>query len=172
MAMAGMAATERTSHARTGTKRWLVEVLVALLLVFLVWQGALVWRASDHAITHFPQALNWSTLPRPSAGYTVLTPSMLEHRQPGRSDIGYPVRYVGASTPSTGPSVVSVHPIDSDTWAAVSLGDNGTCYAVLVYSDPTNPNYGGTDYGVLPGMSPCLGRRADQATVTRQQTPQ
>lgn len=172
MAMMPLAARNSTSRVGTWTKRWLLECLVALLLAFLVWQGALVWVGSDGAITHFPQALNWSTVPRPAAGYTALTSSVLERDQPGRSNIGYRVRYVGASTPSSGPSVVSVHPIDANTWAAASLGDNGTCYAVLIYSDPTNRDYGGTDYGVLHAGSPCLGSRADLTTVTKQQTPQ
>jgi hypothetical protein len=150
----------------------LLEVFVALLMAFLVWQGALVWFQSNQAITHFPQALNWATLPRPANGYLATTPAVLNREQPGRSFIGHSVRYVGPTVPSTGPFVVSVNPIDANTWAAVAMGDNGRCYATLLHSDLVNPNYGGTDYAVLSSGSPCRGIEATPASVTSENSPQ
>ena len=158
--------------SRTWADRWLVEIMVALLVGFLVWQGALIWFQSNQAVTHYPQALDWASLPRPATGYLATTASVLNREQPGRSDIGHLVRYVGPTVSSTGPFEVSVNPIDANTWAAAALGDNGRCYATLLYADPTNPNYGGTDYGVLSRGSPCRGIEANRSSVTSQDYPQ
>jgi hypothetical protein len=164
--------THPAADGRSWAERWVVETLVAVLMGFLLWQGAVVWLQSNQAITHYPQALDWATLPRPAAGYLTTTASVLDREQPGRFAIGHRVRYVGPTVRSTGPFEVSVNPIDANTWTAVALGDNGRCYATLLYSDPRNSDYGGTEYGVLSGRSPCRGIEANRHSVNSEDYPQ
>jgi hypothetical protein len=60
--------------------------------------------------------------------------------------------------------VVSVHPIDASTWAAASLGDNGRCYAELIFNP--SPNLYQDYYAQFPDGTSCTGGHANRSTVT------
>jgi hypothetical protein len=82
-----------------------------------------------------------------------------------RRDSG--VRYVDADSPSTGPSVVSVHVISNSTWAAAALSpENGRCYVIVVTVDRSDPRYGYQSFGWLPKGASCVGLAADPSTAT------
>ncbi len=38
------------------------------------------------------------------------------------------ITYVSATTPSTGPNVISVHPVDARAWVIAALSSTGTCF--------------------------------------------
>src|SRR5438309_3708780 len=82
-----------------------------------------------------------------------------------------PLRFVGADSPSTAPDVVSVNPIDRDTWSAVALSSRGFCYAILSVHDRSNPTYGSTYFGRLAQPAACVGAAATPATVTDKEWP-
>ena len=82
-----------------------------------------------------------------------MTAVALNIQQPGRQDLGLRVRYVGAGQVSSGPFVVSVHPIGASTWAAVARGPDGRCYGTLVTG--TGPYDFQTFYAEFPAGTPC-----------------
>ena len=140
-------------------------------MAFLVVMAVMGWLSAD-ASNNFPEALAYAAGPRPAGaqGYVSVTAAALNAEQPGLGAMGLRVRYVDADQRSSGPFVVSVHPIDPSTWAAVALGPNGRCYATLITS--SDPPYGATYYATFPVGSRCVGSAATSATVTESDTPQ
>lgn len=148
---------------------WLLEAFVVVLLTFLVWQAVPVWTMSDTEISHFPQALDWAMAPCSPRGCLRWTPGRLNAGQPGRSDIGSSVEYVGPSFASTGPFVVSIHPISPGTFAAVARGDNGRCYAEI---EVTTESGWHELYAEFPRGMRCNGQVATDSSVTLGTEPQ
>jgi hypothetical protein len=122
---------------------------------------------------NFPNALSWVAPEPRSASYEWATADelMRSGKQAERAEQGKDVRIVDARTESTGNLVVSVNPIDAYTWAAVAQSNNGRCYAILVYSDPENPRYGGTHKAELPRSTPCKAEHASPQTVRSTELP-
>ena len=107
-------------------------------------------------------------------GYDRFTADELNHTYPGssREAISGPLHYVPADVPSTGPTVVSVNPIDRFTWGAASLlRANGPCFLIVWTADRSNPAFGGARFGILPAGSTCLGAQATPDWVTARQWP-
>jgi hypothetical protein len=133
-----------------------------VLVVAAVAAWATLGRSHPHAGP--PVALTFLPPPRPAAGYLSLTATALNRLQPDRAEEGRAVRFVGAVHPSTGPDVVSVHPISDSVWAAVARAGNGTCYAELVV---TRGVAGATTrWATFPKATACSGTLATPATVT------
>jgi hypothetical protein len=143
--------------------RWLVEVLVAALMAALAINAVSGWRAANTA-NSFPESLGFAARPRPADGYLTMTSAQLNKQQPERQYVALRVRYISAGQASSGPFVVSVHPIDASTWAAVARGSNGRCYGTLVSDHAT----GGFQvyYAEFPAGAPCEGQLATTGTVT------
>lgn len=145
--------------------RWLVEVLVVALMAALVINAVSGWRAANAASANaLPESLGLAAEPRPADGYLTMTAAQLNRQQPERQYVGLRVRYVGAGQVSSGPFVVSVHPIDASTWAAVARGSNGRCYGTLV-SDHAAGGFH-VYYAEFSAGAPCAGRFATAGTVT------
>ena len=66
--------------------------------------------------------------------------------------------YVAAGAASTGPTVISVNPVNSTEWSAAALAASGNCYWIRDRS-----NGPGTTYG--SGVT-CTGAAADAAVAT------
>ena len=161
---AGAAQSSARIH-QLGVDRWLIETLVALLLALIATGAAWEWNAANDSQSAFPRALFYAPGASAPAGYERLTYAVLNVRQPGRVDLGRSVRYAPAAQVSTGPFVVSVHAIDASTWAAVALGSNGTCYAILDTAYGPHYEYGSTYYARFRRGFPCRGSLATRATV-------
>jgi hypothetical protein len=83
-----------------------------------------------------------------------------------------PLDFVDSRIASTGPSEVSVNPIDQFTWGAAALSRrHGPCFLILWAADPVQPEYGGAKFGVLPPGAPCVGAAATPETVTASEWP-
>jgi len=152
-------------QARIG---WTIEVLIVAILGLLAWQAAASWQEVTGYGASFPLALDSVTQSCVPHGCSTNTPRLLRElnrSQPGRAEIGSSVRYVGPDVSSTGPYVVSIHSVSYGTFAAVALGDNGTCYAELVYYGQVVGS-GGDFYAAFQRGSPCMGRLATSSTVT------
>jgi hypothetical protein len=147
--------------------RWLVEAVVLAVLLLVGLSAASGWRTADRA-NEFPEALATVPAEKPGTGFATLTASSLMREQPGQRILNVPVDYVPATTRSTGPFVVSVHPIDSSTWAAAALGSDGRCYGVLVSQKDADYE---TYFGRLPVRSPCRGDKANPTTVRSTEYP-
>ena len=145
-------------------RRWLVETLVGVLLVSLAYGSWRGWQSADAVSRGFPESLSLLPPPRPAGGYLALTAQALGVRQPTRRDLGVRVRYVTADRVSSGPFVISVHPINTSTWTAVARGANGRCYGIL--ESRFNIYYAAFAMGV-----PCEGRRATPRTVRSKEFP-
>jgi hypothetical protein len=143
--------------------RWLVEVLVVALMAALVINAVSGWRAANTA-NAFPESLGFAAGPRPAGGYLTMTSAQLNRQQPELQYVGLRVRYVSAGQASSGPFVVSVHPIDASTWAAVARGSDGRCYGTLV-SDHAKGGFQ-VYRAEFPAGAPCEGRLATTSTVT------
>jgi hypothetical protein len=148
--------------------RWLVEVLVAALMAALVINAVSGWRAANTA-NAFPESLGLAARPRPADSYLTMTAAQLNGQQPERRYVRLRVRYISAGQVSSGPFVVSVHPIDASTWAAVARGSDGRCYGTLV-SDPVAGDFQ-VYYAEFPAGAPCEGRLATTGTVTSTHYP-
>jgi hypothetical protein len=142
-------------------RNWLVEAVVLIVLVLISWSAISGWRSADTANV-FPEALSTIPTVKPGTGFVSLTASSLMRSQPGQRIINVHVDYVSATTRSSGPFVVSVHPINSSTWAAVALGNDGHCYGMVVSETNTDDE---TYYARFPIHTPCLGEEANPATV-------
>jgi hypothetical protein len=147
--------------------RWLVEALVAALLAFLAITAISTWRATDDKNSGFPAALADAVVSPPAGGYLTLTPAVLNRSQPTAQELNIPVRYVGADQVSSGPFVLSVHPIDASTWAAVARGPDGRCYGMLVSSHSSQ-----IFYATFPAGTSCQGEIATVRTVTGTEFPE
>jgi hypothetical protein len=147
-------------------RRWLVEALVAALLGPLAFGALQGWRAADSE-NRFPEALNDACCSVPVGNLLTVTASLLNAEQPGLQQLGLRVHYVGAGSASTGPFVVSVHPISRTAWAAVALGADGRCFGTLFDSKA----YGQYFYAEFPVGTQCLGRVATPSTVTSTNYP-
>lgn len=103
-------------------------------------------------------------------GYERFTADELRRRPPPSGIAG--LRFVGPDRPSTGPTVVSVHPIDHFTWgaAAASTGRD-RCVVTVSVAQRDQPQYGGIRYGLLPAGTPCVGNNATTATATLDDLP-
>ena len=148
----------QTLHPR----KWVVEAAVLTVLVLISLNAVSGWKAADAANVS-PESLSAIPTVEPSTGFTTLTASSLMRSQPGQRTINVHVDYVPATTRSTGPFVVSVHPIDSSTWAAVALGSDGRCYGMLV--SEANPDYVTYYTGRFPMHTPCRREEANRTTV-------
>jgi hypothetical protein len=146
---------------------WLVEAVVLGVLLVVGLSAASGWRNADRA-NEFPEALGTVPTARPGTGFAALTASTLMRERPSQHILNVPVDYVPATTRSTGPFVVSVHPIDSSTWAATALGSDGRCYGVLV--SQTTDDYE-TYFARFPTGTPCRGEHANSATVRSTEYP-
>ena len=146
---------------------WVVEVVVLLVLILISLSAVSGWRSADTANV-FPEALSTVPTAKPDTGFITLTASSLMRSQPGHKVFNVTVAYVSETTISTGPFVVSVHPIDSSTWAAVALGSDGRCYGVLV-SETTA--YLQTYFARFPMHTPCRGENANPTTVRSMEYP-
>lgn len=95
-------------------------------------------------------------------GYDRFTADELNRVYPGsqREAITGPIRFLPADIPSTGPSEVSVNPIDDYTWGAASAMPQGPCFLILWSADRSNPEFGGATFGVLPAGTSCVGAKA------------
>jgi hypothetical protein len=143
-------------------RNWVVEAVVLIVLVLVSLSAVSGWRSAD-AANVFPEAL----LSLPPAN-TTLTASSLMRSQPGQRIFNVHVDYVSATSRSTGPFVVSVHPIDSSTWGAVALGTDGRCYGVLVSETSTDFQ---TYYARFPVHTLCRGEDANPTTVRSTEYP-
>jgi hypothetical protein len=161
--IAGRSPVRQGMMAALRPSRWLVEVVVVALLTALAIAAMAGWQAAN-AANAFPEALNLATQPRPAGGYLTMTAAQLNSHQPEGQELGVRVRYVSASQLSSGPFVVSVHPIDASTWAAVARGSDGRCYGTLV-SDPAAAGFQ-VYYAEFPAETLCEARMATAATVT------
>ena len=65
--------------------------------------------------------------------------------------------YIPPGVPSTGPTEISVNPIDRDHWAAVALSVSGDCIAKLVIANPNDHAKGDVVNGQLKPGVPCMG---------------
>lgn len=144
--------------------RWLIETIVFVVLALIAASAAWQWNSANTEQRGFPAALEYGPGPAPSNGYRLLTAARLETKQPWRADLGR-VRYVSAHALSSGPTVVSVRVISSGTWAAVSLGANNRCYALLVTGYGPNYEYGSTYYARFAKGTPCRAAIASRANV-------
>jgi hypothetical protein len=131
----------------------------------------------DSGRGRFPNALQWST-PDPGSGeqfrgyeWATAAELMRTGRQNDWPKYGRRVRIVDSETESTGNLVVSVHPIDHFSWAAVARSSNGGCYAILVSHDRVNLQFGETYYARLPAAAKCAGSQATPETVRSQEVP-
>lgn len=81
--------------------------------------------------------------------------------------------YVGPQTPSTGPLIISVNPIDRFRWAAAAKSQqNGRCYLILITADRNNPTESREERdGIARPGTPCRGSLATPQTVTLQDWP-
>ncbi len=149
--------------------RWLIEALVGALLVALVYGGLQGWRSADAANDGFPESLSLVGLPMPPGGYLARTAQALTAQQPSRRDLGVRVRYVMASVASSGPFVISVHPVSPRIWAAVARGADGRCYGILTSSSGRRDFK--TYYATFPAGVPCEGRMATPRTVQSTEFP-
>jgi hypothetical protein len=140
---------------------WLLEAVVVIVLVLVSRSAVTGWMSADSANV-FPEALMTIPTVGPTTGYTTLTAPSLMRSQPGERIFNVHVTYVAAGIRSTGPFVVSVHPIDPTTWAAVALGSDGRCYGLLVTE--ANADYD-TYYTRFPVHTPCRGQEASWITV-------
>jgi hypothetical protein len=147
--------------------KWLVEAVVLIVLVLISLSAVSGWRSADRANV-FPEALSTIPTVKPNTGFTTLAELSLMRSQPGQRMINVHVDYVPAKTKSIGPFVVSVHPIDSSTWAGVALGSDGRCYGMLV--SELNPDYE-TYYARFPMHTPCRGDVANRTTVRSTEYP-
>ena len=77
------------------------------------------------------------------------------------------IRYVAADVESTGPTIVSVNPIDRYTWGAAAYStQTNRCYLILLKYKSSNLQYGETLYGLLPEGDRCGGSAATEDQVT------
>jgi hypothetical protein len=148
-------------------ERWLIEAVVLGVLVLVTISAVSGWRSAD-ASNEYPASLLSLPPPEPPGGFMTLTAGSPNLTRRSWEPPG--VTYVSAGTVSTGPDVVSVHPIDFSTWAAVALGSNGRCYAVLAYE--WSPSDGQDYYGRFSRHTPCRGREATRATVNQSSVPE
>jgi hypothetical protein len=140
---------------------WLLEAVVVIVVVLVSRSAVSGWRSADTANV-FPESLMTIPTVKPATGYTTLTAPSLMRSQPGHRIFNVHVNYVAASIRSTGPFVVSVHPIDSTTWAAVALGSDQRCYGLL--ATEARADYE-TYYTRFPVHTPCRGDEASSITV-------
>lgn len=83
------------------------------------------------------------------------------------------VAYVTGDVASADPELVSVNPIDAYTWGAAAYSTRlQRCIVVVESHDRTNPQYGGTYWGVLAPGAPCVGTAATVAVATSPNQPQ
>lgn len=146
----------------------LVVALIAIALTFGNWfdLGAV-------GPGHFPGSLLWAVpKPGPSATYNDLAgrDAAYLNRTDNGAYNGQHLTYLPPSLASTGPTVISVHAIDSYTWAAVAL-DSGTCYGILVAENPSHPAFGSSYYTRFPTGTPCRGNVATRQSVKSVNTP-
>ena len=144
--------------------KWVVEAVVVLLIAFLAFVTVTGIQHANRANCCDSGDLISLPGPEPLAGYQVLTAAFLNRTQPGRQYEGI-VDYVGPDEASTGPDVVSVNPINHDTWAAVALGTDHRCYGVL--TDAQGFFYARFALGVH-----CIGSIATPQTVTLTMMPE
>ena len=115
----------------------------------------------------YPGSLLWA-IPKaaPSATFDDLTgrDATYLNRHNNGAYQGEHLTYVPASRASTGPTVISVHPINPYMWAATALS-GGRCYGILIAEQPTHPAYGNNYYAVFPQGTPCEARFAGPSTV-------
>jgi len=144
---------------------WLIEAVVIGVLVLVTMSTISGWRSADTA-NDFPVAL--LSLPPQSPDLANLTAEVLQQMQPQRSILSMKVTYVSQDRASTGPYVVSVHPIDASSWAAVALGPDGHCYGMLESEGP-----GGfeTFYAEFPKGTACSGSEATASSVNLAEVP-
>lgn len=82
------------------------------------------------------------------------------------------ITFVSADEPSTGPTVVSVNPIDDYTWGAAALSArSGVCYLTLLAIDRENTRLFHSKRGWLPPGSKCVGKAATEQTVPMRTGP-
>jgi len=151
----------RAMHPRN----WIIEGVVVTILVVVGMNTLSGWRTADRA-NDFPIPL--LSLPSASPSLTDQTAPELQQLRPQRF-LNVSIRYVSASNTSSGPYVVSVHPIDTTTWAAVALGPDGRCYGTL--TEEQSPADGQTYYAKFPTGTPCRGKIANQWNVTNTEVP-
>lgn len=148
-------------------------IVVGLCLLMVV--GMILFMANPFGFGgsdgHFPNALTAAVPTRsPDLGYERDTAEYLDATDHGR-DWDKRLRYVDATTPSTGNLVVSVNPIDGFTWSAVAKSSTGRCYALLVVAQVDHPQYGYTRYARLPRGTPCTATNATRETVRLHEPP-
>jgi hypothetical protein len=160
----------------SGTKArigWTIEVLIVAILGLLAWQAATSWQEVTGYGASFPTAVDsiiQLCIPHGCSTNTPRLLTQLNRTQPGRAEIGSSVLYVGPDVSSTGPNVVSINSVTYGTFAAVALGDNGTCYAELIfYGDVVGS--GGQFWAAFQRGVPCKGRMATRFTVTDSEEP-
>jgi hypothetical protein len=154
----------------------LISGVIGCLLVGLVAFGvtALNWLDLGSSLSsHFPGSLLWAT-PKGSQSATFVNLAGRNAESLNRSDNGsyggMHLTYVPADVASTGPTVISVNPINSFTWSAAALSD-GTCYATLMSENPRHPQFGINLFTKYPSTQPCEARFATAATVKDPNVP-
>lgn len=132
-------------------------------------------RSSDEAVGHLATHSVSYALPAPFdssgrfIGYLRFT---AQHLNENRRGVGRRLTFVDADLPSTGPSVVSVHPIDQYTWgAAAKSKEDGGCYLILGVHNRRNPEFFDTRYARLPAGRACTGQAATPARVKASDWP-
>ncbi len=162
--------------ARFHKSRWLGVILVigslvgqnlVLILFAMTFQGFFKGppNAAQSLFFASPQAMPEDERP---LRYSKFDADELNRRKTGWKYLQ--IQYVPATVPSTGPLVVSVNPIDDDTWGAAALSLRGHCNLQLLLHDPPGTNYGYFLYGRLPQGSPCVGAAATRKTATSTDT--
>lgn len=151
----------RATHPRN----WIVEGVVITILVLVGMNTLSGWRSAD-AANEFPIPL--ISLPSASPSLMDQTAAELLRAQPQKF-LNVHIDYVPESQVSTGPFVVSVHPIDPTTWAAVALGANGRCYGTLAFWPDLT--HGTSYYAKFPAGTACRGSVANRWNVTETEVP-
>ena len=169
---------------------WLLPVILGLLLVFRVpnhrWLGGMVVLGGLFGYAVYYNIFNFFiqrplyagppnaagslqfAVPQPTPGVE-LRLSEADAETLNRNRNGWKWRqlgYVPSHEPSTGPMVVSVNPIDDETWGAAALSLRGHCNLILVVNLPPPRQGGYVLYGILPDGAPCVGSAANRDTAT------
>lgn len=137
--------------------------------LFYVWAVAGVVRDPHPFYEGPPSALVTLLGARPwngRSGRLVLSDFSAQRMAAERKD-GY--TYVPAHEPSTGPWVVSVNPVDAETWGAAVLSSHGLCGLLVTRIGPETLNSPGTystTFGTLAPDAPCVGGAATPANAT------
>lgn len=157
-------------------KRWGVILALALVLGVIAIVGLVFGNWSDLGQSGpgtYPGSLLWA-IPKAGASATFddlsgRDASYLNRHNNGAYQ-GQDLTYVPSGSASSGPTVISVHPIGPYIWAATAL-NGSSCYGILITEQPTHPAFGNNYYAKFPKGTPCEARFANPSTVRDPNVP-